>query len=68
MHSTGTGVADQGLSNTRRTNDLLHEENQRALASQSTELKQLRLLRQPLMQIDKPVMRPLALVDAAELL
>ena len=68
MHSTGTAVAGQGLSNTRRTNDLLHEDNQRALAGQNTELKQLQLLRQSLIQIDKTVMRSVASFDAAELL
>jgi hypothetical protein len=68
MHSTGTAVASQGLSNTRRTNDLLHEDNQRALAGQNAGLKQPRLLRQPMMQIDKPVMRSVASFDAAQLL
>jgi hypothetical protein len=68
MHSTGTAVAGQGLSNTRRTNDLLDEDNQRPLTGQNTELRQLRLLSQPLMQIDKPVMRSVAPFDAVELL
>jgi hypothetical protein len=35
MHSTGTAVADQVLSNTRQTNGLLHEDNQRALAGRT---------------------------------
>jgi hypothetical protein len=68
MHSTGNAAVGQGSSNTRRNNDLLHEDNQRALARQNTELKQLRLLRRPLIQIDKPVMRSVASFDAAELL
>jgi len=38
MHSTGTAVTGQGLSNTRRTNDLLHEGNQGALAGQKNSL------------------------------
>ena len=68
MHSTGTAGAGQGLSNTRRTNDLWYDDNQRPLAGQNTELKQLGFLRQPLIQTDKPVMRSVASYDVAELL
>jgi len=68
MHSTGNAVAGPGLSNTRRTNDLLHEDNQRALAGRMPSLEQLRLLRQPLIHAEKSVMRSVASFDATELL